>query len=223
MSYHFHFSYIHSIYFSFSGVITFGFDLLSMGAYRTNMIYKFIDHLLPFSGYGRFGIISHAYCPEDLNIPISRVPQDLRGGSKNGLSGTAPSVSIGLGRRSAPDLVDVVRKMRHDLQETAHRDAVSGYRSRRVGVIFLDPDVTAVTGELLAEVERMIQQGNELFVINVGQDVWTHPEFLSVMSSDSIGSNIITVPTYEDLVFRVQHSPFQFRALCDGYMPKHRG
>lgn len=204
-------------------VITFGFDLLTMGAYRTNMIYKFIDYLLPFSGYGRFGVISHAYCPEDLNIPISRVPQDLRGGKRADLSGTAPSVSLGIGRRSAPDLVDVVQRMRHDLQATAHRDAMSGYRARRVAVIFLDPEVTAVTGEFMAEVERMVQQGNELFVINIGQNVWTHPEFLSVMSSDSIGSNIITVPSYKDLVFRVQHSPFQFRALCDGYMSNLNG
>ena len=195
--------------FSFAGTVTFGYDLVSMGAYRAHMILQFINSLLPYTGYGHFGVVSYAYCPENFNVPVTSLmdkkPSDI-----------AHSVTSD---NKIPTLVDIVRQMRKGLNDRAVQNANKGQVGSQVAVLFVDPSVTVITPDLMKEIGQLKQDGSKLFIINVGQKVWHQPQYLYSMSSQPYNNYMFTYPTYDQLLYTVKHTPFQFRSMCNRYMP----
>ena len=195
----------------FSGSVSFGYDLLTMGAYRAHMISQFINSLLPYTGYGQFGVVSYSFCPDSLNVPITSLMNTTAQESNH---------SVPTNNR-IPDLSDVVYRMRKDLHSSARRNLHNGLKSRQTAVLFVDPSVTVITPRLIRETSRLKKQGSRLFLINVGQMPWSQPHHLITMPSQPYYNYMLTFPTYTHLLHRVRHTPFQFRALCNGYLPSY--
>ena len=196
------------IFLFFAGTITFGYDLLSMGAYRAHMIAQFINTLLPYTGYKNFGVVSYPYCPEKYNIPVTSLVN--RTASISNLRHVSP------GR--LPGVADVVRRMRRDLYGQSVYNYKHGLRGRRSAVLFVDPATTRITPEVIHEARRLKQQGSKLFLVNVGQKRWPHPRTLRSLSSQPYQNYIFSAPTYDNLLSRAKRTPFQFRSLCNKYL-----
>lgn len=188
--------------------ITFGYDLLSMGAYRANMIAQFINALLPYTAYENFGLVSYAYCPEKYNIPVTSLTN--RNNSITSLRQVTP------GR--LPGVADVIRRMRRDLYGQSYYNRQHGIRGRQSAVLFVDPSITRITPNVMHEARRLKQQGSKLFLVNVGQKRWPRPRTLRSLSSQPHQNYIFSSPTYENLLSRVKRTPFQFRSLCNKYL-----
>lgn len=191
--------------------MSFGYDLLAMGAYRARMISEFINSLLPYTGYGNYGVVSYSYCPEIYNVPVTSL---MNSTAEESIRRLPTSNRI-------PDLSDVVSRMGQDLHSNAVRNFPNGIAGRQAGVIFLDPAVTAITPRLIRETNRLKNQGFKLFLINVGRVPWPQPRYLYTMSSQPYRNYMFRFPSYTNLLHRVRHAPFQFRALCNGYVPSN--
>ncbi|CAI9721494.1 Hypothetical predicted protein [Octopus vulgaris] len=133
-----------------SSSVTYGYDLLSMGAYRANMITQFINTMLPYTGYGNFRVVSFAHCPVNFNVPTT----SLTGKS---YSETRNSVNI-----AVPGLANVIREMRKG-NET--KDSTTTWK-KNTAVLFVDPSVTAITQEVLEESEKLKNEGSKVFLVN---------------------------------------------------------
>lgn len=190
-------------------IIIFGYDLMTMGSFRMRMISQFINLLLPYTVYEYFSVISYAYCPEYVNIPVI----SLKNKTFNELQN---SVTV---HASIPGLVEVVRQMRSEMYRRAFRYVQSGHVVNRVAVLFVDPSVNVITQELIEETGRLKQQGVKLFIINVGQVVWPHPQYLHFISSQPHVNFIYNYPTYEQLLYTARYNPLQFRKMCNPYKP----
>ncbi|CAI9721419.1 Hypothetical predicted protein [Octopus vulgaris] len=189
-------------------VIAFGFDLLGLGQYKSQMIYDFIANFLPISGYNQFSIVSQAYCPQNLNVPLSSMPKDLSGGPRN----------FRKTKLTFPSLEDTVRRIRYDMFRLALHSRFFGQMPKQVVTLFLEPSVTSVSETLIEEIEKLKMQGTELFFISIDSDNGPYTNFLNTLASDPTGHHVFEIPNYEELVSKIQHSPFHFRSLCNGYM-----
>lgn len=191
-----------------TSIIIFGFDMLTMGHYRSPIIYQFIDTFLPLSGYGRYSISSLAYCPDTFNIPVTSLmnkdPFDIQH-------------SFQIGKR-LPGLVDIVQQIQSDMAANIVRNAITGRVGNQVAVLFIDPTVTVITPELLSATNALKRQGVKLFLINIGQNTWSQPRNLNSMSSQPYRSYVFNYPTYDQLLYSVKRTPFRFRAMCNQYV-----
>ncbi|CAE1302799.1 unnamed protein product [Acanthosepion pharaonis] len=181
-----------------SSTIIFGYDLLSMGEYRASKISRFINSLLPYTGYGYYKVLSYAYCPENFNIPVTSLM------NKNHFD-VQRSITSNI---NVPGLAEVVRQIRSDLYARANQNKNAGFRGSEVAVIFIDPSVTVITPEVLRETEKLKQQGSKLFVVSVGQKECCLPNrFYSLAGR----ANTFTYPTYKQLLYAIP--PLKFRGL----------
>ncbi|CAE1302796.1 unnamed protein product [Acanthosepion pharaonis] len=154
-------------------IVIFGYDLITMGSLRVRMISQFINLLLPYTVYEYFSVISYAYCPEYVNIPVISLKNKTFNELQNSVTVNA----------NIPGLAEVVRQMRSEMYRRTLQYVQSGHVLNRVAVLFVDPSVTVITKELIEETGRLKQQGVKLFIINVGQAVWPHPQYLHFISS----------------------------------------
>lgn len=178
-----------------------------MGEYRASKISRFINSLLPYTGYGYYKVLSYAYCPENFNIPVTSLM------NKNHFD-VQRSITSNI---NVPGLAEVVRQIRSDLYARANQNKNAGFRGSEVAVIFIDPSVTVITPEVLRETEKLKQQGSKLFVVSVGQKECCLPNrFYSLAGR----ANTFTYPTYKQLLYAVRHFPFRFRAMCHKYKAK---
>ncbi|CAI9721495.1 Hypothetical predicted protein [Octopus vulgaris] len=184
-----------------SSSVTYGYDLLSMGAYRANMITQFINTMLPYTGYGNFRVVSFAHCPVNFNVPTT----SLTGKS---YSETRNSVNI-----AVPGLANVIREMRKG-NET--KDSTTTWK-KNTAVLFVDPSVTAITQEVLEESEKLKNEGSKVFLVNVGRNIWPQPQLLHSISSQPYNRYIYNFPTYNQLLYTAHNTPFKLRAMCKGY------
>lgn len=190
-------------------IILFGYDLVAMGAYRSGMIHQFINTLLPHTGYGHFGIVSYGYCPSSFNVPITS------------LMNKDPSIikeSV-VNDGKLPDMVDVVRKMRHVLSTRTGHNIISGHIENQVAVLFVDPSVTTITPELTKEIEMLKKNGVKLYLVNVGPCAWPQPDQLHSMSSQPYHKYMFNSPSYHQLLLQAQHNPFHFRPIYNKFIP----
>lgn len=183
-----------------------------MGAYRAHMIQQFINGLLPYTSYGNFGIVSYAYCPQSFNVPITSLKD------KNYKKPTS-DVHTMTKHEKIPSLTDVVRQMRRDLNERGAHNAKHGRVGSKAAVLFVDPFVTDLTPELMAETEMLKQSGSKLFLVNVGQGGWHQSQYLYSMSSQPYINYIYTYPTYDQLLYSVRNTPSMFRSMFNRYIP----
>lgn len=184
-------------------IILFGYDLVGMGAYRSGMIHQFINTLLPYTGYGHFGIVSYGYCPSSFNVPITSLMDKDPSIIKDSV------VTDG----KLPDLVDVVRKMRHVLSTRSAQNAISDHTENQVAVLFVDPSVTTITPELTKEIKMLKKNGVQLYLVNVGRCAWPQPDQLYSMSSQPYHKYMFNSPSYHQLLLQAQRSPFHFRSI----------
>lgn len=190
-------------------IVIFGYDLITMGSFRVRMISQFINLLLPYTVYEYFSVISYAYCPEYVNIPVISLKNKTFNELQNSVTVNA----------NIPDLAEVVRQMRSEMYRLTFRYVQSGHVLNRVAVLFVDPSVTVITKELIEETGRLKQQGVKLFIINVGQAVWPHPQYLHFISSQPHVNFIYSYPTYDQLLYTARYNRAQFRAMCNPYKP----
>lgn len=195
-----------------ASTVSFGYDLVSMGAYRAHMIQQFINYLLPYTGYGHFGVVSYAYCPENFNVPVT----SLMDKKPSDIGSNVPS-----GNNKLPTLVDVVREMRKELNQRTIQNANKGLVGNQIAVLFVDPSATVITNDLMKETELLKQDGSKLFLINVGQGAWYQPQSLYSMSSQPYTHYMYNYPTYDQLLYSARHTPFQFRSMCNRYVPTY--
>ena len=174
-----------------------------MGAYRSGMIHQFINTLLPYTGYGHFGIVSYGYCPSSFNVPITSLMDKDHSIIKDSI------VADG----KLPDLIDVVRKMRKVLSSN------SGNIENQVAVLFVDPSVTTITPELTKEIEMLKKKGVKVYLINVGPCPWPQLDQLHSMSSQPYNRYIFSSPSYHQLLLQAQHNPLHFRPIYNQYVP----
>lgn len=190
-------------------IVIFGYDLITMGSLRVRMISQFINLLLPYTVYEYFSVISYAYCPEYVNIPVISLKNKTFNELQNSVTVNA----------NIPGLAEVVRQMRSEMYRRTLQYVQSGHVLNRVAVLFVDPSVTVITKELIEETGRLKQQGVKLFIINVGQAVWPHPQYLHFISSQPHVNFIYSYPTYKQLLYTARYHPVQFRAMCNPYKP----
>lgn len=192
--------------------VSYGFDLASLGTYRAHLIHQFINTLLPYTIYGHYGVVSYAFCPTGLNQPITSITNE-----------TDENNVYNVTQQSIPGLVDVVRQMRNNLNDQRLHNAQNGRRGSQVGVLFLEPSLTTVAPELEAEIAKMKEDGTKLFLVTVGRNSWSHPETLYSMSSQPYINHMYNARTYEQLLYRARHSPYQFMAMCNPYTSRYYG
>ncbi|XP_029635149.1 collagen alpha-1(XII) chain-like isoform X1 [Octopus sinensis] len=181
--------------------IVFGYDLISMGSYRANMITQFINAMLPYTGYGNFRVVSFAHCPVTFNVPVTSLI------GKSYLE-TRNSVNI-----EVPGLANVIREMRKG-KEVNDNPIIS---KKNTAVLFVDPSVTAITQEVLEESEKLKNEGSKVFLVNVGGNIWPQPQLLHSLSSQPYNNYIYNAPSYNQLLYKAHNTPFKFRAMCKGY------
>lgn len=186
-----------------TSIILFGYDLVAMGAYRSGMIHQFINTILPYIGYGQYGVVSYGYCPSHLNVPITSLMNKDQFVINNGV---VPDGKL-------PDLVDVVRKMRNVLYTRSKQNANSGHVENQVAVLFVDSSVMTITPELTKEIEMLKKNGVKLFLINVGPCQWPSMESLYSLSSAPHLKHMFSSPSYHQLVLQAQHNPFHFKPI----------
>ena len=136
---------------------------------------------------------------------------------------TEENLTYNVTEEGLPNLVDVVRQMRMDLQAQNLYNAQNGRIGRQVGVLFLDPSLTKITPELETETELLKRDGSKLFLVTVGRNSWSNPEQLYAMSSQPYMNYMYRAMTYDQLLYRAKHSPYQFRAMCNPYIPTYLG
>ena len=180
-----------------------------MGSYRLTMITQFIKIFLSYSGYRNFGIIPYAYCPEYLNVPVTTLRNK---NTSHLLNNVAVNATI-------PGLVEIVRQIRSQMYTRALRYVHSGHVAHQVAVLFVDPSVTVITRKLIEEASRLKEEGVKLYVINVGQNVWSHHHYLHSISSQPYVDYIYSYPTYEQLLYHARYDPLHFKAMCSQYSP----
>lgn len=181
------------------GTVVFGFDLTTMGPSRAKIIIQFISHLLPHIGYDKFALVSNALCTPNFNIPLQpAINEDL--------SKLLPR----LNEEKRHVLVDIIRQMNKELFKEANFKNDKNPK-RQIGVLFVDPSVSTITSEVLLEAGEMKKKGFELFVIAIGNAIWTDPEMFAELSSQPHHEFIISVPTYNNLLPMVKHLPLHIR------------
>ncbi|CAE1302793.1 unnamed protein product [Acanthosepion pharaonis] len=190
-------------------IILFGYDLVGMGAYRSGMIHQFIKSILPYTGYGHFGIVSYGYCPSSFNVPITSLMDKNPSIIKDSV------VTDG----KLPDLVDVVRKMRHVLSTRSAQNGISGHIENQAAVLFVDPSVTTITPELTKEIKMLKKNGVQLYLVNVGRCAWPQADRLYSMSSQPYHKYMFNSPSYHQLLLQAQHNPLHFRSIYNKSIP----
>lgn len=192
--------------------VSYGFDLLSLGAYRAQKIHQFISTLLPYTIYGHYGVVSYAFCPTSLNQPITSVMNE-----------TEDYIAYNGTEQGLPNLVDVLRQMRNNLNAQSLHNAQNGRTGSQVGVLFLDPSLTAITTDLKEEAEKLKQDGAKLFLVTIGRNSWSYPDRLYSLSSQPYMNYMYRAMTYDQLLYRARYSPYQFRTMCNPYIPTYLG
>ncbi|CAE1158268.1 unnamed protein product [Acanthosepion pharaonis] len=183
----------------YASTVVFGFDLTTMGPSRAKIIIQFISHLLPHIGYDKFALVSNALCTPNFNIPLQpAINEDL--------SKLLPR----LNEEKRHVLVDIIRQMNKELFKEANFKNDKNPK-RQIGVLFVDPSVSTITSEVLLEAGEMKKKGFELFVIAIGNAIWTDPEMFAELSSQPHHEFIISVPTYNNLLPMVKHLPLHIR------------
>ncbi|CAE1302778.1 unnamed protein product [Acanthosepion pharaonis] len=180
-----------------------------MGAYRAHIIQQFINYLLPYTGYGHFGVVSYAYCPENFNVPVTSLmdkePSDI---------GSNVTIDIKL-----PTLADVVSEMRKELNERAVENTKKGLVGNQIAVLFVDPSVTAITSDLMREAGKLKQDGSKLYLISVGESASHQSQYLHSLSSQPFKKYILSYPTYDQLLTSVKDNPSQFSTIATKSLP----
>ncbi|XP_052823190.1 collagen alpha-1(XII) chain [Octopus bimaculoides] len=179
-----------------SSSIVFGYDLLSMGAYRANMITQFINAVIAYTGYDNFAVLSFTHCPESFNVPATAVKSS---------QGSAFNQNV---KVTVPNLSDLIREIREKYQHE---------QSNKVGpqtaVLFLDPSVTVLTPDVVDETQKLKDVGFTVYIVTVGWKEWPIPEVIYMMSSKPYKAHLFKAPTYSRLLYKARYMPFQFKKL----------
>ncbi|GAB1606722.1 matrilin-3-like [Argonauta hians] len=214
-----HVPFWHNLHSPYHNAISFGFDFFSLGPYKTQMLYDFIANFLPISGYNKFSVVSQAYCPQSFNVPMTSIltPKNLRGGP-GGRLGHPIKTTL-----TFPSLEDTVRRLRHDLFRSSLDARILRQTQKNTVVLFLEPASSLITNRLIQEIEMLKMQIAELFLISIGNNSREYSDLLNKMASDPSGYHVLEIPDYNELLSRIQHSPFQFRSLSNRYQPRSPG
>ncbi|GAB1599319.1 uncharacterized protein LOC115210637 [Argonauta hians] len=181
-----------------ASAIVFGYDLISMGGYRANMITQFINAIIAHTGYDKFTILSFLNCPKSFNVQNRPIKS-----SHNYKNGISQNVRI-----SVPSITDLIREIR-----VKYVEKQEGNVDRLSVVLFLDPIVTVVTPELVQEVTKLKEANITVFIVTIGWKDWPVPEVIEKMSTQPSKSHILKAPTYSRLVYKARYMPFQFKKL----------
>ncbi|XP_036358012.1 uncharacterized protein LOC115211071 isoform X4 [Octopus sinensis] len=179
--------------------ISFGYDLLSMGAYRANMVTRFINTLLPHTGYGNFAVVTYAHCPTSFNVPITSL-----------LNKSDADIGHSI-KLNVPGLADVVHQIGNELYKE------SNINKTKTAVLFIDPMVSVITPGVVSETEKLKQKGAKVFLISVGRKEWQNKLLVRSLSSQPYHRYTYSAPNYNRLVQRAEYRPFQYRKMCKGY------
>ncbi|CAI9721491.1 Hypothetical predicted protein [Octopus vulgaris] len=180
-----------------SSTVSFGYDILTLGIYRTDIITQFIQTMLPYTPYGRYRTFSFVDCPQSYNQPFTTLINKT-------------NAELGkLIKPTYPGLTGIVRHMGKGLN--MHPNLYT----KQLAVLFLDPSLTVLTAELMSEIENLKQLGTKVFLINVGNTIWPNVQTLHSMSSQPYTHYIYNIPSYNQLLYTAHHSPCSFRPLCN--------
>ncbi|XP_029635146.1 uncharacterized protein LOC115210637 isoform X1 [Octopus sinensis] len=179
-----------------SSSIVFGYDLLSMGAYRANMITQFINAVIAYIGYDNFAVLSFTHCPESFNVPATPVKSS---------QGSAFNQNV---KVNVPNLSDLIRQIR----EKYHHEQPNKV-GPQTAVLFLDPSVTVLTPDVVDETQKLKDVGFTVYIVTVGWREWPIPEVIYMMSSKPYKAHLFKAPTYSRLLYKARYMPFQFKKL----------
>ncbi|GAB1606723.1 collagen alpha-5(VI) chain-like [Argonauta hians] len=184
-----------------SDTVLFGFDYIKLGSYRTKMIFKFIEALLPNKTTGFFGVITNSYLPNDYSIPLSPFTKKRNYNFTKDVNIMKSSGTIGVLKR----MNDILYK-----KGSSDNDAVF---KRLIGVIFVDPSFTNINPDMLIEANAFKDSGFELYVVSVGKRRWRNVRALVSLSSQPHRRFLLNVPTYQHLVDNVSRSPLHYKVF----------
>ncbi|XP_052823189.1 collagen alpha-1(XXVIII) chain isoform X2 [Octopus bimaculoides] len=176
--------------------ISFGYDLLLMGAYRANMITRFINTLLPYTDYGNFAVVTYAHCPTSYDVPFTSL-----------LNKSEADISHSI-KLNVPGLADVVHQIGNELYKE------SNINKSKTAVLFIDPLVSVIKPDVVSETKKLKQNGAKVFLISVGRKEWRNIQLVRSLSSQPYHRYIYNAPNYNRLVQRAEYRPFQYRKMC---------
>ncbi|CAI9721416.1 Hypothetical predicted protein [Octopus vulgaris] len=177
-----------------SDTVIFGFDYLSLGEYRTKMIFKFINLLLPNKSTGYFGVVTNSYLPKDYSIPLSPF-------TKRKNYNFTKDITL----RKSSGTIGVIKRMGDILYKKGVEDQGNHFK-RLIGVLFIDPSVTNITPDMLIEANAFKDSGFEMYLVSVGKRRWRNIRALVSLSTQPHSKYLINIPTYQYLVDNVAHS-----------------
>ncbi|GAB1606666.1 hypothetical protein Ahia01_000949200 [Argonauta hians] len=177
--------------------VYFGYDLLSIGILRSNMLNRFIWNLLPYTTYGSFQIVTLPYCPNTFDTPLTVLQ-----------AGKVPTTTD-FSPKNFATFDGVVARISKEIQSKLNGHTNSSFST----VLYVEDSPlvnNVITRNTTLEITKVRNISDKVFIVTIGSVSSKQIEILR-----SLNCEIIQVPSYEYLVNRVQTAPFYFRPLMN--------
>ncbi|GAB1606667.1 uncharacterized protein LOC115210474 [Argonauta hians] len=187
-----------------SSTVSFGYDVITLGMYRADLIRRFIATMLPHTIYGSYRTFSVVDCAsQTFSYPFT----SLINKTKDELKDLIKPVK--------PGLVNIVKHMKSGLKSSGELSHPNSLYKKQLAVLFIDPLLTVLSPELISEIENLKEMGTKVLLINIGDALWRNGGQLHSLSSQPYNYYINTIPSYDQLLQTAYHSPCTFRPICN--------